>query len=440
MSAPKIPNAAESEREILGACLVGRLDFRAVQEQVDRDDLYQHDHRDVYEAMETQLDANGEIDGPLLLSRLEGDALATAGDLLGGSYLLARSYKQHLAEIRDTAQRRRLMAEANAIYDAALSSETSEEAISDSQGRMLRLAAGQQTSGPVTITEAMREWVEELEDRVEDHGDRMGIPTGFPSLDQTMGAMEGGELVVVAGRPGMGKTTLAMNIAENAMLRDDRSVLVFSLEMPRKELVNRMASSISALDMAALKKPRQMGEVEWSKVTQAIRAVHGKPMRIDDTGALHVQQLRARARVAHQQQPVQMVIVDYLGLLRADGRSLYEQVTEISGQLKALAKELDVPVIALSQLNRAADKRPTPIPQMSDLRDSGSVEQDADKIIFLYRPAAYPGHEDEGPEAEVIVAKNRQGETGTCRLNFQGQYNRFREVVTGYEDAEGRFG
>lgn len=440
MSAPKIPNAAESEREILGACLVGRLDFRAVQEQVDRDDLYQHDHRDVFEAMSAQLDANGEIDGPLLLSRLEGDALATAGDLLGGSYLLARSYKQHLAEIRDTAQRRRLMAEANAIYDAALSSETSEEAISDSQGRMLRLAAGQQTSGPVTITEAMREWVEELEDRVEDHGDRMGIPTGFPSLDQTMGAMEGGELVVVAGRPGMGKTTLAMNIAENAMLRDDRSVLVFSLEMPRKELVNRMASSISALDMAALKKPRQMGEVEWSKVTQAIRAVHGKPMRIDDTGALHVQQLRARARVAHQQQPVQMVIVDYLGLLRADGRSLYEQVTEISGQLKALAKELDVPVIALSQLNRAADKRPTPIPQMSDLRDSGSVEQDADKIIFLYRPAAYPGHEDEGPEAEVIVAKNRQGETGTCRLNFQGQYNRFREVVTGYEDAEGRFG
>ena len=440
MSAPKIPNAAESEREILGACLVGRLDFRAVQEQVDRDDLYQHDHRDVFEAMSAQLDANGEIDGPLLLSRLEGDALATAGDLLGGSYLLARSYKQHLAEIRDTAQRRRLMAEANAIYDAALSSETSEEAISDSQGRMLRLAAGQQTSGPVTITEAMREWVEELEDRVEDHGDRMGIPTGFPSLDQTMGAMEGGELVVVAGRPGMGKTTLAMNVAENAMLRDDRSVLVFSLEMPRKELVNRMASSISALDMAALKKPQQMGDVEWSKVTQAIRAVHGKPMRIDDTGALHVQQLRARARVAHQQQPVQMVIVDYLGLLRADGRSLYEQVTEISGQLKALAKELDVPVIALSQLNRAADKRPTPIPQMSDLRDSGSVEQDADKIIFLYRPAAYPGHEDEGPEAEVIVAKNRQGETGTCRLNFQGQYNRFREVVTGYEDAEGRFG
>lgn len=440
MSVPKIPNAAESEREILGACLVGRLDFRAVQEQVDRDDLYQHDHRELFEAMAAQLDANGEIDGPLLLSRLEGNALATAGDLLGGSYLLARSYKQHLAEIRDTAQRRRLMAEANAIYDAAMSSGTSEEAISDSQGRMLRLAAGQQTSGPVTITEAMREWVEELEDRVEDHGDRMGIPTGFPSLDQTMGAMEGGELVVVAGRPGMGKTTLAMNIAENAMLRDDRSVLVFSLEMPRKELVNRMASSISALDMAALKKPQQMGNVEWAKVTQAIHAVHGKPMRIDDTGALHVQQLRARARVAHQQQPVQMIIVDYLGLLRADGGSLYEQVTEISGQLKALAKELDVPVIALSQLNRAVDKRPTPIPQMSDLRDSGSVEQDADKIIFLYRPSAYPGHEDEGPEAQVIVAKNRQGETGTCQLNFQGQYNRFREVVTGYEDAEGRFG
>ncbi|WP_019558502.1 replicative DNA helicase [Thioalkalivibrio sp. ALE12] len=440
MSAPKIPNATESEREILGACLVGRLDFRAVQEQVDRDDLYQIDHRELFEAMAAQLDANGEIDGPLLMSRLEGDALATAGDLLGGSYLLARSYQQHLAEIRDTAQRRRLMAEADAIYQAALSAESSEEAISDSQGRMLRLAAGQQTSGPVTITEAMREWLEELEERVEDHGDRMGIPTGFPSLDQTMGAMEGGELVVVAGRPGMGKTTLAMNIAENAMLRDDRSVLVFSLEMPRKELVNRMASSISALDMAALKKPQQMGEVEWAKVSQAIHAVHDKPMRIDDTGALHVQQLRARARVAHQQQPVQMIIVDYLGLLRADGRSLYEQVTEISGQLKALAKELDVPVIALSQLNRAVDKRPTPIPQMSDLRDSGSIEQDADKIVFLYRPAAYPGHEDEGPEAQVIVAKNRQGETGTCRLNFQGQYNRFREVVTGYEGMEGRFG
>lgn len=429
-----IPQAVESEREILGACLVGRLDFQAVQEGIDFDDLYAPHHRQLADAMADQINQDGAVDGPLLMSKLDGKALETAGDLLGGAYLLGRSYQSHLRAIRDTAQRRRLIEAANEIVGNAAGAESGEAAIGEAQEQMLRMAAGQQASGPISITDAAKSWVEELERRYEDVGDTMGVPTGFKSVDEVMGSMEGGELIVMAGRPGQGKTTLAMNMASNAMLRADKGVLVFSLEMSSNELVNRLAASVGSIDMSALKQPRKhLQDEDWPKITHAMQSLHGKPMYIDDTGGLHINKLRSRARIATQKHDIQLIVVDYLNLVNASGNSRYESTTVATNQLKAMAKELNVPVIVLAQLNREVDKRPVPRPVMSDLRDSGAIEQDGDKIVFLYRPASYDGHEDEGDYAEIIIAKNRAGVTGEARLDWQGKYNRFREFDDGYD-------
>jgi len=426
--------AMESERELLGCCLLGRLDWLEVSSEVRPDEWALPEHRALAEAMD-RLAADGPgWDGVSVMQAVDGKARALVGELMAGSRLLTKSMDWHAAAIRGAARRRRLVTECNRIAQAAAESDDADQVVSDAQAAMLALLDGATKNGPVLVSDSAAQFLDELDRRLEAHGDLLGVSSGWSDLDRITGGFEPGQLIVVAGRPSHGKTTLAMNMAEHAILRGGQSVLVFSLEMSRQELVGRMAASMARVDMGKFRQPRRLEDSEWASLTQAIASVHGKPLWIDDTSALHINQIRARARAHAQRRGLQMVIVDYLGLARGDSPKLYEAVTQISGGLKALAKELQIPVIAVAQLNREADKRGSHRPAMSDLRDSGALEQDADKILFVWRPELYePDNAMVAGQAEILVAKNRSGQTGIVTMMFQGKYNRF--VQPAYPEA-----
>jgi replicative DNA helicase len=426
--------AMDSERELLGCCLLGRLDWLEVSGALSPDEWADNRHRMIVTLMD-RLGADGsQWDGVSVMQSVTGPLRAYVGELMAGSRLLTKSVDWHVGAIRSASKRRRLIGECERLAQLAARETDADMVLSDAQAAMLALLDDAVTAGPVSIVQAAQEWFQELDRRLEHHGDTLGMPSGLSDLDKLTGGFEPGELIVIAGRPSHGKTTLAMNLAEHAMLREQQSVLAFSLEMSRSELVNRMAASLSRVDMHKFRQPRKMDDGEWGRLSEALASVNDKAFWIDDTPALHINQIRARARAHAQRRGLQLVIVDYLGLARGDSPKLYEAVTQISGGLKALAKELRVPVIAVAQLNREADKRGSHRPAMSDLRDSGAVEQDADKILFVWRPEIYePDNPMVAGKAEVIVAKNRNGETGIVPLEFRGSHNRFVQPAYGYE-------
>ena len=256
-----------------------------------------------------------------------------------------------------------------------------------------------------------------------------GVATGFDDLDEKTSGLQPGDLVIVAGRPSMGKTTFSMNIAEYAAVKSGKPVAVFSMEMPGEQLTNRMLSSMGRIDQHRLR-TGNLEDDDWPRLTSAVGMLSEVPMFIDDTPALTPTELRARARRLYREHgELGLIVIDYLQLMQGGGGSSSEnraaEISEISRSLKALAKELSVPIIALSQLNRSLEQRPNKRPVMSDLRESGAMEQDADVIIFIYRDEVYNEDSPDKGTAEIIIAKQRNGPIGTTRLTFLGKYTRF---------------
>jgi replicative DNA helicase len=261
--------------------------------------------------------------------------------------------------------------------------------------------------------------------------DVTGMPTGFIDLDKITAGLQPGELVIIAGRPSMGKTALALNIAEHVAVDIGAPVAIFSMEMSGTQLAMRLLGSISQVDQHKMRTGR-INDDEWAKLSEAIGKLHDTPIYIDEGGALNALEVRARARrLKRQYSKLGLIVIDYLQLMSSSNPSAHEnratEISEISRSLKAMAKELDVPVIALSQLNRAVDQRPDRRPVMSDLRESGAIEQDADVIMFIYREVVYKPDlpEEQRGVAEIIVGKQRNGPIGTVKLTFRGQYTRF---------------
>jgi replicative DNA helicase len=266
----------------------------------------------------------------------------------------------------------------------------------------------------------------------ENPSDITGIPTGFNDLDQMTSGLQEGELIVVAGRPSMGKTALALNMGEHVAVETRLPVAVFSMEMSGTQLATRMLGSIGRLDQHKLRTGR-LSDEDWNKLTNAVGKLHDAPIHIDETAALNALELRARARRLHRQYgKLGLIIVDYLQLMSAStqGENRATEISEISRSLKALSKELHVPVVALSQLNRSPEQRPNKRPVMSDLRESGAIEQDADLILFIYRDEVYNPDSPEKGRAEIIIGKQRNGPIGTINLTFLGQYTRFENYAS----------
>ena len=284
------------------------------------------------------------------------------------------------------------------------------------------------SEGPQSIESVLGKTIDRLEALIKDNREVTGVTTGFSDLDKKTSGMQPSDLIIVAARPSMGKTTFAMNLAENAMLAEDKPVLVFSLEMPSEQIMMRMLASLSRVDQTKIR-TAQLDDEDWARISNTMAMLKEKDnIYVDDSSGLTPMDVRSRARkLARERGGLSMIMVDYLQLMRvpslSDNRTL--EIAEISRSLKALAKELNIPVIALSQLNRSLEQRADKRPVNSDLRESGSIEQDADLIMFIYRDEVYHENSEDKGVAEIIIGKQRNGPIGTCRLTFQGQFSRF---------------
>ncbi len=432
------PQNVEAEQSVLGTILLADHSLSTVLELLISDDFYKDNHKLIFEAMIVLFENNDPQDIITVSNHLKNHNHL---DKAGGIEYLATltsivpvtSNLFHYAKIiRQKAVLRNLIAVnteiASRCYEEQGEIDTLVDEAEQAIFNIARSKSNQSFTPLKNIIPAAFEAVESLSKRKEMI---TGVPTGFGKLDQMTAGLQPSDLIILAGRPSMGKTAFAMNIAQNAAIIDKTGVAVFSLEMSKEQLALRLLCSAGHIDSQRVRTGKLHND-DWPKLTRAVGMLLDAPIYIDDTPAISVLEMRAKVRRLAAQQPLGMIIVDYLQLMR--GRNSIEnrtqEISEISRSLKAMAKELKVPVIALSQLNRSLESRPDKRPMMSDLRESGAIEQDADVICFIYRDEVYNKNED-NPNigiAEIIVGKQRNGPTGTVRLTFIKEFTMFENL------------
>ena len=448
------PHSLEAEQAVLGGLMLDNATWDQVADRLDESDFYRADHRLIFRAVRRLAEQSKPFDLLTLAEWLEDhNELEEAG---GFAYLgvLARdtpsaaNVRAYADIIRERSIRRELIRTATEIADSAYDprGRDSKELLDDAEKRVFAIAErGSRTrEGFASIKDLLARTVERIDILFQRDTPITGIPTGWPDFDEMTAGLQRGDLVVIAGRPSMGKTSLAMNIVEFAAIQVKCPVAVFSMEMPGESLIMRLMSSLGRIDQHRVRTGR-LEEDDWPRLTSAVTMLSEARLFIDDSSNLSPNELRARARRLHRQEgQLGLIVVDYLQLMQVPGtnENRATEVSEISRALKALAKELSVPVVALSQLNRTLEQRGDKRPIMSDLRESGAIEQDADLICFIYRDEVYnPDSPDKGM-AEIIIAKQRNGPIGVTRLTFLGQYTRFESYApefistgSGYESS-----
>ena len=438
------PHSLEAEQSVLGAILLSERAMYAlvIEEGLKPEDFYRERHRLIYGAMMSLYGESEPIDVLTVSERLR-----TAGDLekaggqatidgLAASVPSAAHARQYARIVREHALMRRLLATTYEIQESvAQQTGAPRDLVERAERAMLEVAHDDRQKDFRTIEEVLDVEVDKLHRLSLEHTALTGTPSGFKDLDEVTGGFQPGNLIIIAARPAMGKSALVANIAENAAIDYNRPVALFSLEMSESELAQRFLASQARIKGEALRRGK-VPDRQWPKILEAAQALAKAPIFIDDSSDVGMLEIRAKARRLHQQHGLGLIIVDYLQLLRADHRieSRVQQIGEMSRGLKILARELETPVIALSQLSRAVESRNPPIPQLSDLRESGNLEQDADVVAFIYRPEYYSrrgsdlGEDDaverEG-EADIVIAKHRNGPIDTVTLTFQKEYPKF---------------
>ncbi|MGB9671275.1 MAG: replicative DNA helicase [Halothiobacillaceae bacterium] len=430
------PHSMEAELSVLGGLMLDPDAWERVADRITEDDFYRRDHRLIFRALQSLADADQPRDVVTVAEWLDKHALLD--DVGGLAYLgrvaadtpTAANIVAYADIVREHAIKRQLIEVGTAIAQSAYQPEgrDSRQLLEEAEQMVFRIAeqGSRQRKGFASIKNLLTQAVDRIQTLYEQDEPITGLPTGFDDFDTMTSGLQKGDLVIVAGRPSMGKTTFAMNIGENAAIRTKKPVAVFSMEMPGEQLALRMMSSLGRIDQHRVRTGKLEDE-DWPRLTSAVVMLSEAPIFIDDTPALSPTELRARARRLKKEHGLGLIIIDYLQLMQVPGTSenRASEISEISRSLKALAKELDVPVIALSQLNRSLEQRPNKRPVMSDLRESGAIEQDADLIVFIYRDEVYhPDSADKGV-AEIIIGKQRNGPIGTVRLTFLGKYTQF---------------
>ncbi|MES2663653.1 MAG: replicative DNA helicase [Pseudomonadota bacterium] len=437
------PHSVDAEQAVLGGILLNNKSWDDVAERLVADDFYLPEHREIFSAIAIMAESSQPIDAVTVSENIEklGLSLARTDALkylvhLAKNTPSAANIKAYADIVRERAILRRLVQVANSIADSAFHPQgrSYEELLDESERLVFEIAEQRQRgSGPKPIRHLLADTVEKIDALFAADATLTGASTGFSDLDELTSGLQGSDLVIVAGRPSMGKTTFAMNVAEHVAVKSDKPVLVFSMEMPAQSLVMRMLASLGRIDQTRIRTGR-LAEEDWPRLNSAIHILSEKKLFIDDTPALSPVELRARARrVFREHGSLGLIMVDYLQLMRVPGvETRVAEISEISRNLKSLAKELNVPVIALSQLNRSLEQRPNKRPVMSDLRESGAIEQDADVIMFIYRDEVYYDDSPDKGIAEIIIGKQRNGPIGTIRLAFIGKYTRFDDLAAGY--------
>lgn len=435
------PHSIEAEQAIIGGLMLDNLAWDKVNLLVTDSDFYLVEHRLLYQTLTSLAKRDLPFDVITVLENLKSiHKLDEAG---GETYLFELAHntpsvaniRAYAEIVREKSVQRQLIHAAHDIADSAYNPNGKEIAELLDQAETRVFAIAEQTSrdgGPQIIKTILSKTIDRIDELYHNGNAITGLPTGLQDLDTLTSGLQTADLIIVAGRPSMGKTTLAMNIAENAAIESKKPVLVFSMEMPADSLAMRMMSSLGRIDQHRIRTGK-LNDEDWPRVTSAVHILSEAPIFIDDTPALSPAEVRARARrLAKEHGQMGLVVIDYLQLMKAPGFKADNrtgEISEISRSLKALAKELNAPVIALSQLNRSLEQRHDKRPIMSDLRESGAIEQDADLICFIYRDEVYNEDSPDKGIAEVIIAKHRNGPIGKIKVAFLGKYTRFEDLA-----------
>jgi replicative DNA helicase len=435
------PHSVEAEQSLLGALLLDNQAFDRVADLVTGEDFYRDDHRRIWRHIAKLIEASRPADVVTVSESVDAseDKDKTGGPAYLGALAQntpsALNIRRYAELVRERAVQRRLAQVATEIAETALSPAGKEvgQLLDEAESKIFQIAetGARRDQGLLEIKPVLARVFEKIDHLYhrDNPSDITGVPTGFVDMDRMTAGLQGGDLIIVAGRPSMGKTALALNIAEHVAVDNGLPVAIFSMEMSSTQLAMRMLGSISRVDQHKMRTGR-LNDKEWSDLSEAMGKLHDTPIYIDEGGALTALEVRARARrLKRQYSKLGLIVIDYLQLMAATGQgeNRATEISEISRSLKAMAKELDTPVLALSQLNRAVDQRPDRRPVMSDLRESGAIEQDADVIMFIYREVVYKPDlpEEQRGIAEVILGKQRNGPIGTVKLTFRGQHTRF---------------
>lgn len=430
------PHSVDAEQAVLGGLMLDNTEWDNIADIIKADDFYRAEHQLIFSVMSQHAEANSPIDVVAIVASLDSlNQLASAGGLdylgeLAGNARGTANIKAYADIIRERAILRRLISVANGIADSGYNpgGKKAAEILDEAEQRVFNIADERpHDQGPTPINPLLTKAVERIDQLAGLNGGLTGLSSGYTDLDKMTSGWQKSDLIIIAGRPSMGKTAFAMNLVEHAVLTTDKPVLVFSLEMPAESLVFRMLSSIGRINQTKLR-TGQLTDQDWPGFNSAVAKLKDRPLLIDDSAGLSPMEMRARARrVVREHGPLGMVVVDYLQLMQVKGtnENRVAEISEISRSLKLLAREFACPVIALSQLNRALEQRPNKRPVMSDLRESGAIEQDADVITFIYRDEVYNEDSPDKGMAEIIIGKQRNGPIGTVKLSFVGQYTRF---------------
>ena len=432
----ELPHNKEAEQSVIGSALTNAASVASSAEIVRPEDFYFEQNKEIYAVIIELFNENTPIDIVTVSDRLnQRDRLDAVG---GISYLASVAASVPTTEnvvyyskiIKEKAILRKLIGSSRAISELAYTeSDTVERILEQSEQLIFDVSSSKEQNDIVHINDVLMTAYQTMVQNSLNKDKLTGVPTGFDELNRRTGGLHGGELIIIAGRPGMGKSSFAVNIAESAAINNNVPVAIFNLEMSKSMIVNRILCSQALVDSAKVRMGDFSSE-DWQQLGSVMDKVALAPIYIDDTASITVSEIRAKCRRLKQAKNLGLIVIDYLQLMQSASRtdSRQQEISEISRSLKVLSKELDIPVIALSQLARTCESRSDKRPMLSDLRESGAIEQDADIVMFLYRDEYYNKDSEDKNMAECIIAKQRSGETGMFKLGWQGRYTKFVNV------------
>lgn len=435
----QLPQNLDAETSMLGALLIDADALIKIADAVSPEDFFDDRHKHIYEAIITLYDRHSPIDVLTLADQLKSDGFL---DMVGGpsylteltNYVPTASHVEQYGEIvAQKALRRRLIGAAQEITELGYNEGHGlRELIEEAETRLFEVSQRQIKNDIISLETILEESFDRLDELHKDKGKLRGVPTGFKDLDATLAGFQRSDLIILAARPSMGKTALALNLAHNVALQSQMPVLVFSLEMSKEQLVDRMLSMESGVDAWALR-TGNLSDSDFEKISHAMGTLGEAPIYIDDTPSITVSELRTKARREAHKHPIGLIVVDYLQLMSGGGRygdsnNRVQEISEISRGLKSIARELSVPLLALSQLSRSVESRNPQIPQLADLRESGSIEQDADVVAFIYREDYYNPETERKNITDILIKKHRNGPVGNAELYFDRDKQRFRSL------------
>lgn len=435
------PHSVEAEQAVLGALMLDNSSWDQIADRLSDGDFYRRDHQIIFRTLAALSERGDPCDAVTVSEHLE--QIAELEDAGGLAYLgalakdtpSAANVRAYADIVRERSVLRQLIRIGNELTESAFAPDgrDSKELIEEAEKRVFKIAEqgsrGRNSYSPIKTL--LRTAVDRIDELIHRDESITGVPSGLDKFDELTSGLQPSDLIILAARPSMGKTSLAMNFAEHAAIHAKKSVAIFSMEMSGEQLAMRMISSLGRVDQSKVRTGK-ISEEDWPRITSAVHLMSEAPIFIDDTPALTPTELRARCRRIKREHDLGLVVVDYLQLMQVGGsvENRTNEISEISRGLKALAKELNVPVIALSQLNRNLEQRPDKRPKMSDLRESGSIEQDADVIAFIYRDEVYNPETPHKGMAEIIIEKHRNGPTGKIVATFLGSFTRFENYIS----------